>query len=931
MIRPRLLGLALALLALAPPAAARADFGFVPGHSSATALERDGTVDTQAGSHPYSYTVHFELRTDAEGSPEGGEMRSARVELPPGFFGNPLAVPRCPRQEFEGGIPGCLVSTQVGVLRANLPGLTETSGPIYNVVPPRGIAAELGFSSPAGLVVLQYATLKGAEEGYRVSVSASDLPVGASAVTETIWGTPADPSHDPERGGSLQGATSDAALTPFLTMPTSCESVPETSIFAESTLAPGIFASEIAPAVDAGGNPVPMTGCESVPFAPAIAAAPTTRLAENGSGLDFELKLPNHGLTDPQSIAETEPEKVEVTLPEGVTLNPSAAAGVGVCSEAQYRSEQADTGPGQGCPEASKLGSFTAHTPLLEETIEGSLYLAAPYANPSGNLIALYLIARAPERGVIVKQAGRVQPDPRTGQLVTTFEGLPPLPYSDFKLHFREGGRAPLVSPPACGGYTTTAKLYPFSDPTHPYTTTSPFKISHGVDGGSCPSGGTPPFNPGFEAGTLSSTAGSHSPLDMRITRKDGDQDLTKLSTTLPPGLLASLAGVGRCSDAQIAGAASRTGPHGGAEELASPSCPANSVIGHTQTGAGVGSVLLYVPGTVYLAGPYHGAPLSVVAVVPGVAGPFDVGTIVVRIALRFNPRSGQAEVDGSASDPIPHILRGIPLKVRDIRVHIDRPDWTFNPTSCAPLATKATAWGGGSDVFSSLDDSPFALSARFQAADCASLGFKPKLSLALKGGTKRGGHPALKGTYKPRKGDANLKGLVLRLPRSAFLDQAHIRTICTRVQYAANGGNGAGCPAKSVYGKARAITPLLDEPLEGPVYLRSSDHNLPDFVASLHGIVDVEAVARIDSKNGGIRATFTELPDAPITKVVVDMQGGAKGLIVNSTDLCAATHKADARFEGHNGRRSAIGPVVGASGCGKAKHKKHKTHRGQR
>ncbi len=931
MIRRAAILATLALATLAAPSAAQAGFGFVPETASVTPFNKDGTIDTQAGSHPYSYVVHVDLKTDAEGKGEGGDMRSARADLPPGFFGNPQAVPACPHQEFEGATPVCSVNTQIGVLRAILPGFGEIKGPLYNVVPARGFAAQFGFVGGAtGLISIQYATLK-SEDGYRVGVVAPDLPLGVISVTETIWGTPADPAHDPERGSALEGGDSDAALTPYITLPAQCRTPLETVLRADSVLAPGVFAELIAPTVDAGGHPVAMSGCESVPFAPAIAAAPTTRLAENGSGLDFELKLPNQGLLERKSLTETEPEKIEVTLPEGITLNPSAAEGIVTCSEAQYKAEQVGTGPGQGCPQASKLGSLLIHTPLLAEPVEGALYLAAPYANPSGNLIALYLVARAPERGVIVKQAGKVEPDPKTGQLVTTFEDLPPLPYSDVTLHFREGGRAPLVSPPACGGYTTTAKLYPFSDPTHPHTATAPFNIERGVDAGACPTGGTPPFTPGFEAGTLSNAAGAHSPLDMRLTRKDGDQDLTKFSTTLPPGLLASLAGVGRCSDAQIAQAQGRTGPHGGAEELTSPSCPASSVIGHTQTGAGVGSVLLYVPGTVYLAGPYHGAPLSVVAVVPGVAGPFDVGTIVVRIALRFNPRSGQAEVDGSASDPIPHILKGIPLKVRDIRVHIDRPGWTFNPTSCAPLATKATAWGGGSDVFSVIDDSPFALSARFQAADCASLGFKPKLALALKGGTKRGGHPALKGTYKPRKGDANLKGLVLRLPRSAFLDQAHIRTICTRVQYAANGGNGAGCPAKSVYGKARAITPLLDEPLEGPVYLRSSNHNLPDFVASLHGIVDVEAVARIDSKNGGIRATFTELPDAPITKVVVDMQGGAKGLIVNSTDLCAATHKADARFEGHNGRRSAIGPVVGASGCGKAKHKKHKTHRGQR
>ena len=927
MIRSKLIALAAVIASLAAPAAAQAEFGFVPETASVKAINEDGTIDTQAGSHPYAYVVHVDLKTDAEGKGEGGDMRSARADLPPGFFGNPQAVPACPHQEFEGSTPVCSVSTQVGVLRAILSGGTEIKGPIYNVVPARGIAAQFGFVGGAtGLISIQYATLK-AEDGYRVGIVAPDLPLGVTSVTQTIWGTPADPSHDPERGVSLEGNPSDAAKIPFLTLPAQCQTPLETVLRADSVLAPGVFAEVNVPTVDAGGNPVPMTGCESVPFAPTIANQPTTKLAENGTGLDFELALPNQGLTDDKAIAaETQPEKVEVTLPEGVTLNPSAAEGIGVCTQAQYKAEQVNSGPGEGCPAASKVGSIVAHSPLLVEPIEGSLYLAKPYENPSGTLVALYIVARAAERGVIVKQAGRVEPDPKTGQLITTFEDLPPLPYSDFKLHFREGGRATLVSPPACGDFQTVAKLTPFSAPNHPYTTTADFKIERGVDGGACPAGGTPPFTPGFQAGTLSNAAGRHSPLQMQVTRKDGDQDLTKFSTTLPPGLLASLAGVGKCSEAQIAQAASRTGPHGGTEELANPSCPASSVIGHTDTGAGVGSVLLYVPGTVYLAGPYHGAPLSVVAVVPGVAGPFDVGTIVVRVALKFNPRTAEAEVDGSASDPIPHILKGIPLKVRDIRVHIDRPNWTFNPSSCEELSTKALAWGGGSDVFNVLDDSPFALSARFQAADCANLGFKPRLGLKLKGGTKRGGHPALTGTYRPRKGDANLKGLVLRLPSSAFLDQAHIRTICTRVQYAANGGSGGGCPAGSVYGKAKAFTPLLEEPLEGPVYLRSSNNKLPDFVASLRGLVDVEAVARIDSKNGGIRATFSNLPDAPITKVVVNMQGAKKGLIVNSTNLCAGENRADGRFGAHNGRRQTIKPVVGAS-CGKARQKRREEH----
>jgi hypothetical protein len=920
-----------ALLALAMPAAAQAQFGFTPGTASVTAIEKDGTVATQASSHPYAFIAHVDLNLDKEGNPEGGDMRSARALLPPGFYGNPEAVPTCSRQGFENGVPDCPPSTQVGVLHATVTGLAEVKGAIYNVEPPHGIAAVLGFSSGgSGLVVQQYATLD-TEHEYRFHVVASDIPLGVNSVTETIWGTPADPSHDPERGSEGaeggKGTTTDAPLLPYLTLPVNCRKPLATLLQADSVLAPGVFAEIDAPIVDAGGNPTPMTGCDSVPFEPTIAAAPTTKLAESPSGLDFELHLPNKGLTDRKALAETEPEKIEVTLPEGVTVNPSASEGIGVCSEAQYKAEQAFSKPSEGCPDESKLGSIDIHTPLISETIEGSLYLAKPYENPFGSLFALYLVARGPGHGILVKQAGEIQPDPKTGQLITTFEGLPALPYSNIHLHFREGGRAPLVSPPSCGEYETLARLYPASEPEEPLTVTAPFMVERGADGGACPSGALP-FNPTFEAGAINNNAGAYSPFNMQLTRRDGDQDLTKFSAKLPPGVVGRLAGTAQCPVSAIAQARSRQGEHGGQEEKENPSCPANSQIGRVLAGAGVGAVLTYVPGKLYLSGPYNGAPLSVVAIVPAVAGPFDAGTVVTQEALRINPLTAEVEADGSSSDPIPHILRGIPLKVRDLRVYVDKPDFTLNPTSCDRSASKATIWSGGFDVFSAADDSPHSLESRFVAANCASLGFKPRLSLSLKGGTRRGAHPALTGTYRPRPGDANTKSLVLTLPHSAFLDQGHIRTICTRVQFAANGGAGRGCPAGAVYGKAKAFTPLLDEPLEGPVFLRSSNHNLPDFVASLHGLVDVEAVARIDSKHGGIRATFNTIPDAPLTKVVVQMQGAKKGLIVNSTNLCAGSHRADARFAGHNGKRSSGRPEVGASGCGKAKHgKRHDKH----
>jgi hypothetical protein len=397
------------------------------------------------------------------------------------------------------------------------------------------------------------------------------------------------------------------------------------------------------------------------------------------------------------------------------------------------------------------------------------------------------------------------------------------------------------------------------------------------------------------------------------LIRHDGEQDMTKFSAILPPGELGSLAGVSKCPDSAIAIAKSKTGR----QELANPSCPANSLIGHTLAGAGVGEALTYVGGQIYLGGPYHGDPLSVIAVTPALAGPFDAGTVVVRLALNLNPKTAEVEVDGSASDPIPHILDGIVLKLRDLRVYVDRHNFTLNPTSCEESSAKSKLFGSYLNVFDPSDDVPVDLSSRYQASNCANLGFKPKLALNLKGGTRRGGHPGLIANYTPRAGDANVKGLVVRLPRSAFLDQAHIKTICTRVQFAAK-----ACPKGSQYGYIKAWTPLLDEPLEGPVYLRSSNHKLPDLVFDLHGLVDVEVSTRIDSVHGGIRATVEDAPDAPLSKVLLRMQGGKKGLIINSRNLCGATSKANVEFTGHNGKRFDSKPAMRADCGGKRKGK---------
>jgi hypothetical protein len=916
-----------------------------------------------AGSHPFQVTTTIV----ADSGPESGDRspspdtgvtqpalpRNLRFALPPGLVPNLTAVPTCDMADFLLQTPSftdyCPADTAIGassvtIVENNFLGLTRIAVPVFNLVPGRGEPARFGLMVGGDPVVID--TSVDPEDEYRGIAEVRNITqlVQFLASTTTLWGDPGSEAHDASRGwncvyhrltpasepggGECPEPPEERHQTPFFRMPVSCAS-------------PLRYGAEIEPwntpigaAIERGSaEGPPLSACNHLPFDPSLSNALTSRLASNPSGLDLGIQMPNSGLTNPEegAISETQFKRAEVTFPKGVTINPSAAEGLAVCSEAQYDSERYDSGPGEGCPEASKLGSVQIATPLLAEQVRGSVYQATPYQNKTGSLLGLYLVAKIPDRGILVKQPIEVRPDPKTGQIVSIADDVPQVPISSFDFHFREGGRSPLITPPGCGTFATTAKFTPWSaqDPNNPapgevVERQATFTIDHGVDGGACPSGAAP-FNPGFEAGTLNNQAGSYSPFLMHLTRQDGEQDMGRFSFVLPPGVVPKLAGIPYCPEAGIARAQSRQGPHGGQEEIDSPSCPAASEIGRTVAGAGVGNQLTYVGGKLYLAGPYHGDPISAVSITPAVAGPFDAGVVVVREALRLNPVTHVGEVDGAASDPIPHILKGIPLNLRDLRVYADKPEFTLNPTSCEPFAAQSTIWGDGT-ALEPLPEHPVGLTSRFQAAGCASLGFKPKLGIKLKGGTKRGKFPALHATYTPRPGDANLSRLALTFPHSEFIEQGHFGTICTRVQFAAGAGDGSACPPASVYGHVRAWSPLLAQPLEGPVYLRSSSHNLPDAVFALHGLVNIDVVVRIDSSHGGLRATVEGAPDAPVSRAIVDMQGGKKGLFVNSTNLCAAKHRAKANATAQNGKRDQSKPLVRVK-CGKAHHKR-RSHR---
>jgi hypothetical protein len=938
-----------ALGTLAVAASAQASFGLKS--FDVTYENEDGSPATQAGSHPFAVTSTVEFSTKEDPKKPGnllpdGSPKDLVVGLPAGLVGDREAMPRCSNADFvlvdaDHEYSNCPDDTVVGVLAdVRRPG--ETTGvatPAFNLAPPPGTAAKIGFV----LLHVPVALLIRVSPIYPHNLVAtlqntSDVePVGGASLT--IWGNPASSAHDSERGSCLTPEVDlchvEIPEKPFLTLPRSCEGPLFTTYAASSWEEPGNFAT----GTSAGA--LDLKGCDELGFEPEILAKPTSNRAESPSGLDFNLDLKDEELTNPTGKANSDLKKAVVALPRGVTLNPSAASGLVACSRVELARETPSSEPGEGCPEASKVGSVEAQTQLLrdedskeEEVLNGSVYVATPddpattqpgAENPFDSLIALYMVIKDPELGILVRLAGKVDANPVTGQLTTTFgepgQEIPQFPVSHFRFHFRPGDRAPLVTPPNCGSYTTDVRFTTWAKPTEPIPAASSFPISTGIGGAPCPAGAQP-FKPGFSAGSNSNTAGAYSPFYLRLTRNDGEQEITRLDTVLPPGVVGKIAGLGRCSDTAIAAAKTKTGR----QELAAPSCPASSQVGRTLGGAGVGSSLIYVPGSVYLAGPFAGAQLSIVAITPAVAGPFDAGTVVVRQALTLDPITGEVLIDGSASDPIPHILKGIPLRLRDLRVYVDRPDFTINPTSCASEATRASLFGSGADVFSTADDTAAAATSPYQASNCAALKFKPKLALNLKGGTQRNDHPSLRSvlTYPKGPGYANIGKAVVTLPRSEFIDNAHIQNPCTRVQFAAQ-----ACPKASILGTAKATTPLLDEPLEGPVYFRSNggERLLPDVVADLNGLFHIVLVGKVDSKRGRIRTTFDQVPDAPVSKFTLTLRGGKKGLLVNSRDLCANQLEANVTLDAKNGRTQETTPVVGTSCKQSAKHKKRKKH----
>jgi len=973
-LRAGLLALA-ALLAyaifVAPAIGAEPQLGFKPGTEGFDfqAIKADGSPASEAGTHPFELVGKVNLKEGPESPGQPGvpfpsaDVRDMRFQLPSGLIGNPAVTTLCTLAQFntprsspyETSLSGesCPDKSQVGTvtMRTALDGGSARTFGLFNLTPPPGAAAMLG-TAPFGEPIAFIGKVRNTEGEYGLDMEAQNFPQGLAAdgVEVTIWGTPWAVSHDPQRGNCLKeaepgfgwakcsvGPPKSNRSEPFLTLPNSCTGPLNYALSADSWQQPGEWVGDNAISRDAEGNPQGMQRCDRIKFATTSFSQPTTVRASTASGFDFNLSVNQEGLLEPEGLAGSQVRKAVVALPEGFTINPSLGAGLGYCTPAQFAAEAATSAPGSACPNDSNIGEFTVQSPLVvepstsfEQLVEGSIYLAEPdnkatltpgAENPFDTLIAFYLIARAPQNGILVKVAGELLPNPQTGQLTAVFEDMPQIPYDNLHIHFREGQRAPLASPAACGTYETGVELTPWrsSAQIQPNVVHQNFQfpISQGVGGGPCPSGQAP-FSPGAENGSVNSNAGSYSPFYLHMTRQDTEAEITSYSATLPKGLLGNITGVPYCPEADIEAAKRETG----IGELEHPSCPAASEIGHTVAGYGLGGVLTYAPGKLYLAGPYHGAPISIVAVDSALVGPFDLGVIIVRSAIEINPFTTQVSIDSKASDPIPHIVDGIPLHLRDIRVYISRPHFTINPTNCEPSQSISTLTGS-SPPFANPDETTASVNDPFQVSNCSALGFAPKLTLKLIGSTRRTATPALHAVLTEHPGDANIGGASVILPHFLYFEQSHIVTACAKSLFESH-----NCPAGSIYGDARVTSPLLEETLEGPVYLVSGfGHLIPDMVVVLRGKdgLEVDLDARVDSIRGGLRATFATLPDAPAYRFELTLFGGKRGLLVNSVPVCTVTGVASVGFVGQN--NTGYSPVIPLENqCGS--HRKHKSHR---
>jgi hypothetical protein len=867
------------------------------------------STDHTAGGHP-------DLSTSFSIADPGVEeaARNVTFEAPEGVFGNPYAVPHCTSADYAQD--RCPSDAQVGLITvyANYEGdehyLLGTA-PIFVLEPQGNQTALLAFTVPVlNLPInISVAVRTSDDYGLRFTVQEVSQLTALAAADLTIWGFPAAESHDADRfpkgsPGSPANCTrvpdtsclsgpipSSQPVHPLIDNPTVCAGALPTSLTIETYQDPGhpTTAHDSYPAT---------TDCDLEVFNPVLYASPTTAETDSASGLDLTLSAPQFlGLANSPS----ELKSATVTFPPGFTINPDAADGQTACSDVavNFGSE----GPAH-CPDSSKIGTFEIGTQALPAPLIGSVYIGEPMPNDQ---YRLFLVASG--FGINAKLVGTFRPDPATGQLTAFFDDLPQAPFETFQMHLFASDRGLMATPTHCTIYAVDAHFFPWNTVLADQASSQVFGLNFGPYGSPCP-GPVRPFAPRLVAGTSKATAGSFSDFTLKLDRDDGDQFLKDLNFKFPPGFTADLGGIAYCDEASITAAENNSGRL----EQAASSCPAASQIGTTNVAAGPGSHPFHAVGKMYLSGPFKGAPLSLAAVTPALAGPYDYGVVVVRVALHVDPQTAQVF---AASDTVPSIIGGIPIRMRSIQVSIDKPNFTINPTNCSAFSVDSQGIGDEGTVTD--------FSSYYNAVNCATLPFKPKMEVRQVGkkGTRRGSNPQMQFDLNTRPGDANIKSLSVTLSSAFAIDQRHLGNICAEKELTEK-----QCAGRTPIGKASTTTPLLDQPLSGPVYAVSGSGGLPKLAFILNGQVNLvpRAETKTIIKNGAgeLRTTVPVVPDAPIGHFALSIFGGKSGYLVNTRDICLHTPVTKIDYTGQNGKTFSQSVKVKAS-CGKSKKSRHK------
>ncbi len=895
-------------------------FGF--SDAAAELLNPDDSEAVQAGSVPADFTTTLNFRSYTPKAlgllpilASVEHFKDVTAHLPVGLIGNPTVVPQCtpgqlgsqysPNGEVHvPTITDCPFDSQIGTAQVSLGTGYSYMVSLYNMSAPPGAATELGFNVLSVIVLLD-AYVRPGDSGIDVVSRDTSTTLPVTGVKITVWGVPADHSHDIYRGECLsengEGPSGGVCGTfaprrVFLRLPTSCSGNPlQFGASSNSYEHPDAFA-------EASFVSGALGGCERVPFAPQISVSPTGTAASSPTGVSVRVALPQN--SNPDGLGEADLKKAVVTLPEGMAINPSAADGLQACSDAQLR--VGESGPAE-CPEASKVGTVLLHTPLLAEPIEGNIYILSQESSDpeSGSMYRIAIELRNDQRGIDIKVPGAISANRVTGRLTTTFDDNPQLPFSDITLSFKAGARAPLVTPATCQTQTTEADLYSWAQPDVAVHRSSSFSLTSGAGGGACPP--PSPFAPVFSAGVSSVQAGGFTNFLTTVSRSDSDQSMKQVVVKLPLGLSGSLSSVALCGDAQANAG----------------SCGADSQIGTVTAGAGAGPTPFYVTGgRVYITGPYKGAPFGLSIVVPAKAGPFDLGTVVVRAKVDVNALTAQLTV---STDPLPQVIGGVPVNLRLVNVTIDRHNFTFNRTSCNPTSVSGSITGGEGAVAS--------VANRFQVTNCGALAFKPKLSASTSGKTSRAGGASLtvKLAYPPGQvTQANIAKVKVDLPKQLPSRLTTLQKACTAAQF---NSNPAGCPTASIVGHAKASTPVLPVPLEGPAYFVShGGEAFPTLVVVLQGYgvtVDLEGSTFI-SKSGITSSTFKAVPDVPVGSFALTLPQGKYSALAANGNLCKSKLTMPTAFVGQNGAEIHQTTKITTTGCPKTKkatrHKKKKS-----